>query len=419
MSTQSFYRPASAFSALGNISALAKEAQVARRRSIASSNRASAGPSTWDNIVMGAQKAVDPIRQAHARWYKNTGDQVQKTTHGVAGGLGGIIGENNSLSAGIRGFGDAVQQNRADRAYATAPEINPANRVKIPASNYAQGAGPYSPGPAPAPAAPTPPPPAAPAAPTPPPPAAPAAPTPPPPAAPAAPAGPTPEQLAQFQQGTRSQFDPNSWLDRNKMNALIQGQQSWADNAAARAAGRGQQYAWAKSASVVGLLPRPEGLEKPAFAGLARGGLSHLARWLSRSAQGSRNKVFVDAAREAGRKIHAKPPTWGTRGPRGGAKKPTLTARERHIKNVAQMRRAGNEAVAGTSVGGTRDAAAGLFGRLAGKVGDPRNAKIIDATGAAGLGAAGLYGVYSLGQNSAPTPDPYQASPYNRYGYLS
>ena len=63
-----------------------------------------------------------------------------------------------------------------------------------------------------------------------------------PPAAPAAPAapagGPTAEQIAQFQKGTASTFNPNSWLDRNKMNALLSGNKNWADNAAARAMGR-------------------------------------------------------------------------------------------------------------------------------------------------------------------------------------
>jgi len=67
--------------------------------------------------------------------------------------------------------------------------------------------------------------------------------------APAAPApaasGPTPEQLAQFRKGTASDFDPNSWVDRNKMDALLGGSASWADNAAARAAGSGRQMAWA------------------------------------------------------------------------------------------------------------------------------------------------------------------------------
>lgn len=60
---------------------------------------------------------------------------------------------------------------------------------------------------------------------------------------PTIPAGPTAEQLAQFQKGTASKFDPNSWVDRNKMQALMTGGSNWADNSAARAAGN-QQYAW-------------------------------------------------------------------------------------------------------------------------------------------------------------------------------
>jgi len=61
------------------------------------------------------------------------------------------------------------------------------------------------------------------------------------PAAPAAPAstgGPTAEQIAQFQKGTASKFNPNSWLDRNKMQAMQSGGKNWADNSAARAMGR-------------------------------------------------------------------------------------------------------------------------------------------------------------------------------------
>ncbi len=49
---------------------------------------------------------------------------------------------------------------------------------------------------------------------------------------------------AQFRQGTGSPFDSNSWVDRNKMNALAAGGANWADNAAARAAGSGQASAW-------------------------------------------------------------------------------------------------------------------------------------------------------------------------------
>lgn len=48
----------------------------------------------------------------------------------------------------------------------------------------------------------------------------------------------SPEQLAQFRSGTGSNFDPNSWLDRNKAMMLMQGGQNWADNAAARTMGR-------------------------------------------------------------------------------------------------------------------------------------------------------------------------------------
>jgi hypothetical protein len=58
-------------------------------------------------------------------------------------------------------------------------------------------------------------------------------------ATPAAPTGgPTAEQIAQFQKGTASKFNPNSWLDRNKMQAMQSGSKNWADNSAARAMGR-------------------------------------------------------------------------------------------------------------------------------------------------------------------------------------
>ena len=81
-------------------------------------------------------------------------------------------------------------------------------------------------------------------------------------AAPAAPAGgqggPTPEQMAQFRKGTASDFNPQSWLDRNKMNGLMTGQKNWGDNGAARSAGRNQQYAW------------QQGAQKSAFALLNR-----------------------------------------------------------------------------------------------------------------------------------------------------
>jgi len=48
---------------------------------------------------------------------------------------------------------------------------------------------------------------------------------------------PTPAQLAAFSKGTASDYDPQSWLDRNKMNALIAGNANWSDNASARAVG--------------------------------------------------------------------------------------------------------------------------------------------------------------------------------------
>lgn len=62
----------------------------------------------------------------------------------------------------------------------------------------------------------------------------------PPPAAPRpqAPAGPTPEQIAMFQRATASQFNPQSWLDRNKMQALMGGQSNWASNNSARSLGQ-------------------------------------------------------------------------------------------------------------------------------------------------------------------------------------
>jgi hypothetical protein len=76
-------------------------------------------------------------------------------------------------------------------------------------------------------------------------------------AAPSA-SGPTPEQIEMFRRGTASNFDPNSWLDRNKMNQLLQGNKDWASNQAARSAGRGVEYDWAKKSSFIkfaGLIP--------------------------------------------------------------------------------------------------------------------------------------------------------------------
>lgn len=81
----------------------------------------------------------------------------------------------------------------------------------------------------------------------------------------AAQAGPTAAQLAQFRKGTASDFDPNSWLDRNKMHALLSGQNTWADESAARRAGSGQRYAWQGA------------LNKTAFASLESDELSKQA----------------------------------------------------------------------------------------------------------------------------------------------
>ena len=78
--------------------------------------------------------------------------------------------------------------------------------------------------------------------------------------APAPQSGPTAAQMAQFQKGTKSSYDPNSWQDRNMMNSLMEGGQNWSDTAAARRTGQ-QRYAWAnsgasKSASILRILGR-------------------------------------------------------------------------------------------------------------------------------------------------------------------
>jgi hypothetical protein len=92
--------------------------------------------------------------------------------------------------------------------------------------------------------------------------------------------GPTAEQLAQFQKGTAFKFDPSSWVDRNKMHALMSGGANWADSAAARRAGSGQQYAWHNAMRKTAFAA----LEKSAGEGqLVRG----LAGWVLKGLRGA------------------------------------------------------------------------------------------------------------------------------------
>jgi hypothetical protein len=51
-----------------------------------------------------------------------------------------------------------------------------------------------------------------------------------------------PDQTSAFRQGTSSNFNSKSWLDRNKMYRKMQGEADWADNAKARAMGSNFQY---------------------------------------------------------------------------------------------------------------------------------------------------------------------------------
>lgn len=98
--------------------------------------------------------------------------------------------------------------------------------------------------------------------------------------------GPSQEQLAKFRKGTASNYDANSWLDRNKMNALLQGGQSWASNDSARQVGSGQQYAWAnggQQANTANVAPTVKSgsikLAAGPVAGLVAGGAIRGARY--------------------------------------------------------------------------------------------------------------------------------------------
>jgi hypothetical protein len=51
-----------------------------------------------------------------------------------------------------------------------------------------------------------------------------------------------PDQTSAFRQGTASNFNSKSWLDRNKMYRKMQGEADWADNTKARAMGSNFQY---------------------------------------------------------------------------------------------------------------------------------------------------------------------------------
>lgn len=184
--------------------------------------------------------------------------------------------------------------------------------------------------------------------------------------------GPIQAQLEQFRRGTGTRFNPKSWLDRNKMNALMSGNRNWSDNQSARAAGSNQRYAWAngaqKSASAFAALDHT-GLQKEALARGVMRGLGWVGSRLARSGNAAKQ-----LAREAAPVV-------------GGAKNEILDMR--NVTNAAK------------GVGNKRLNMAGKLDDLGKKISDsPKIQKAINYGGGAALGGAGLYGANRMGYSS-------------------
>jgi len=109
---------------------------------------------------------------------------------------------------------------------------------------------------------------------------------------PAAPSGPSSDHLAMFRRGTASKFDPNSRLDKAKMDALMRGTKGWADNKAARTAMNASRMSKAAGLKEI-LAASKKSLQLPTGEGAA-GKVNELADNVSKSITAS-NVVTKEA----------------------------------------------------------------------------------------------------------------------------
>lgn len=201
----------------------------------------------------------------------------------------------------------------------------------------------------------------------------------------------TDQHRAAFQRGTRSTYDPNSWLDRNKMDALLRGQRNWANNANARNVGRGQRYDWMSKSGGENITPFAA-LEKEAMLK----GVGNILRW-----GGGKLRRSGAKARQSGKTrggggddvIELGGPTGRAPGPNATTSEMILHPTANRVPTAARMAGEGRLGL-GNKLKGMGNS---LDDWAAANPGLARAINIGVPTGAAGIG---MYGANRMGHSS-------------------